>query len=296
MGAGAVHAERPAHPVLLRRALPPLRAWPRSVHRPAPARPARGEDARAAVSLWALLTGGNITRQHLQQPPDAGAGHGSSPAARAAALAMAAGWLLFTRLLVGLPGDPGMGVAVFRWAALLLGLGAAVLAAPETDPPRDVLRAGPVPRWRALVLRLAGRLAGARGGADPGPGGAAGRHRRLDRRRPGHRDAAGLRVGDRRRLPGRRQDVGPWRRRRRQGRRGRPGHGRAGLAGLVPDPAQQRSWPPALAVEPGLDGRAQPRAGRGGLGAGGSHRARVGVPRRRPTARPSPASQARARP
>jgi hypothetical protein len=72
---------------------------------------------------------------------------------------LAVGWLLGTRLLVELPVDPGMGVTLFRWAALLLGLGGAVLAAPETDPPRDVLRAGPVPRWRALALRLAGWLA-----------------------------------------------------------------------------------------------------------------------------------------
>jgi hypothetical protein len=72
---------------------------------------------------------------------------------------LVAGWLLLTRLLVELPADPGMGVTVFRWAALLLGLGGAVLAAPETDPPRDVLRAGPVPAWRALALRLGGWLA-----------------------------------------------------------------------------------------------------------------------------------------
>jgi hypothetical protein len=72
---------------------------------------------------------------------------------------LAAGWLPLTRLLVELPADPGIGVTLFRWAALLLGLGGAVLAAPETDPPRDVLRAGPVSRWRALALRLAGWLA-----------------------------------------------------------------------------------------------------------------------------------------
>jgi hypothetical protein len=73
--------------------------------------------------------------------------------------ALAAGWLLLVRLLVDLPGDPAMGVAAFRWAALLLGVGGAVMAAPETDPPRDMLRAGPVPRWRTLGLRLAGWLA-----------------------------------------------------------------------------------------------------------------------------------------
>jgi hypothetical protein len=72
---------------------------------------------------------------------------------------LAAGWLLFTRLLVDLVGDPGIGVVVFRWSALLLGMGGAVMSAPETDPPHDVLRAGPVPRWRTLALRLAGWLA-----------------------------------------------------------------------------------------------------------------------------------------
>jgi hypothetical protein len=72
---------------------------------------------------------------------------------------LAAGWLLLTRLLVDLPSDPGMGVVGSRWAALLLGLGGVVLTAPETDPPRELLRAGPVPRWRTLALRLAGWLA-----------------------------------------------------------------------------------------------------------------------------------------
>jgi hypothetical protein len=72
---------------------------------------------------------------------------------------LAGGWLLGARLLADLPADPGLGVTVFRWAALLLGLGGTILAAPETDPPRDLLRAGPVPRWRALTLRLAGWLA-----------------------------------------------------------------------------------------------------------------------------------------
>jgi hypothetical protein len=72
--------------------------------------------------------------------------------------ALAAGWFLATRLLVGIPGDPEIGVLLFRRAALLLGLGAAILTAPETDPPREVLRAGPVPLRRTLALRLAGWL------------------------------------------------------------------------------------------------------------------------------------------
>jgi hypothetical protein len=71
---------------------------------------------------------------------------------------LAAGWLLLTDLLAAAPRDPATGVVVFRWAAVLLGLGGAVLAAPETDPPRDLLRAAPVPRWRTLALRLAGWL------------------------------------------------------------------------------------------------------------------------------------------
>lgn len=72
---------------------------------------------------------------------------------------LAAGWVLLTRLLVDLTGDPGVGVTVFRRAALLLGVVGAILTAPETDPPHDLLRAGPVPRWRAITLRLAGWLA-----------------------------------------------------------------------------------------------------------------------------------------
>jgi hypothetical protein len=73
-------------------------------------------------------------------------------------VALAAGWLLLMRALAGVPDDPGLGVAAFRTAALLLGLGAAGLAAPEVDPPRDLLRAVPVPRWATLALRLAGWL------------------------------------------------------------------------------------------------------------------------------------------
>ena len=72
---------------------------------------------------------------------------------------LATGWLVGTRLLGELPIDPGMAITVIRWTALLLGLSGAVLAAPETDPPQDLLRAGPGPHWRTLALRLAGWLA-----------------------------------------------------------------------------------------------------------------------------------------
>jgi hypothetical protein len=72
---------------------------------------------------------------------------------------LAIGWLLASRALAGIPSDPAIGVAVVRWAAFLLGLGAAILAAPETDPPRDILRAAPRPWWATLVLRLSGWLA-----------------------------------------------------------------------------------------------------------------------------------------
>jgi hypothetical protein len=71
----------------------------------------------------------------------------------------AAGWFLLAHHLATATTDPGVGVGRFRLAAFLLGLGAAVLTAPETDPARDVLRAAPVPLWRALALRLAGWLA-----------------------------------------------------------------------------------------------------------------------------------------
>jgi hypothetical protein len=72
---------------------------------------------------------------------------------------LAAGWLLGVRALAGLPDGPGTGVTVVRLAAFLLGVSGAVLAAPETDPPRDVLRTTPTARWRTLALRLAGWLA-----------------------------------------------------------------------------------------------------------------------------------------
>jgi hypothetical protein len=72
---------------------------------------------------------------------------------------LAAGWLLLTDLLATGATDPGDGVVRFRLLVFLLGLGAAVLTAPETDPARDVLRVAPVPLWRALALRLAAWLA-----------------------------------------------------------------------------------------------------------------------------------------
>jgi hypothetical protein len=50
--------------------------------------PRVGEEARNAVELWALLTGGELTREQLQGPL-AGNGSVSTPAARAVALAMA---------------------------------------------------------------------------------------------------------------------------------------------------------------------------------------------------------------
>jgi hypothetical protein len=71
---------------------------------------------------------------------------------------LAAGWWLLTELLAGVPRDPQVSVVVVRWAALLLGLGGVALAAPETDSPRELLRAAPVPRRRTLALRLTGWL------------------------------------------------------------------------------------------------------------------------------------------
>jgi hypothetical protein len=72
---------------------------------------------------------------------------------------LAAGWVPFARLVATAPADPEIGVDAFLLAGLLLGLGAGVLAAPETDPPRDLLRAAPLARWAGLALRLAGWLA-----------------------------------------------------------------------------------------------------------------------------------------
>jgi hypothetical protein len=87
------------------------------------------------------------------------AGHRLRPVPWPWLAVFAAGWFLLTDLLAGGATDPGEGVVRFRLLVFLLGLGAAVLSAPETDPPRALLRAAPVPLWRALALRLAGWLA-----------------------------------------------------------------------------------------------------------------------------------------
>jgi hypothetical protein len=87
------------------------------------------------------------------------AGHRLRPVPWRWLAVFAAGWFLLAGLLATGATDPGIGVGRFRLAVFLLGLGAAVLTAPETDPARDVLRAAPVPLWRALALRLAGWLA-----------------------------------------------------------------------------------------------------------------------------------------
>ena len=187
-----------------------------------------------------------------------------------------------------------MSITVVRWTALLLGLGGAVLAAPETDPPQDLLRAGPVPHWRTLALRLAGWLA--LGRRRPGPGGAAGRHRRLDRRRPGRRNAAGLRPGDRVGRPGRRQDLGP-------------DGGAAAMATTVGLTTAGRAWPAWFPIQltsvPGDPRWHSSRVWMVGLSLALAASAllaerRTGLAlrrrRRRPTSRPSPASGVRVRP
>jgi hypothetical protein len=68
------------------------------------------------------------------------------------------GWSVLIQLLAIAVGDPQAGVVIYRWAASLVGLGAVVLTAPETDPPRDVLRATPLPLWWTMALRLTGWL------------------------------------------------------------------------------------------------------------------------------------------
>ena len=207
---------------------------------------------------------------------------------------LAAGWLLLTRLLVELPNDPGMGVTVFRWAALLLGLGGAVLAAPETDPPQDLLRAGPVPHWRTLALRLAGWLALGRrrswpwrrcwtaspAGPPPtwpgGPCPASGwPPRPASWPPPGPRSWAAA--------------PPPW-----PPRSGCPRPGGPGRPGSRSSSPASPATP--LAVQPGLDGRAQPGPGGGGAW---RWRRRTGLPRpprRRRRLDVQPPSEVRARP
>jgi hypothetical protein len=100
---------------------------------------------------------GRIEGRHLGRSPLAH--YRRRPVAWGWLAGLAAGWLLAAGALAGLPDDPGTGVTVLRLAALLLGVGGAVLAAPETDPPRDLLRATPTAHWRTLASRLAGWLA-----------------------------------------------------------------------------------------------------------------------------------------
>jgi hypothetical protein len=208
---------------------------------------------------------------------------------------LAGGWLVFTRLLVDLPGDPFMGVTVFRWSALLLGLGGVVLAAPETDPPRELLRAAPVPRWRALALRLAGWLA--LGAApvltlalllDGLAGWAAADLVRGSLPGFGLATAAGFLAA---------------------ARTSALGGGAAAMAAAIGLSAAGRAWPAwfpiQLASVPGDPRWQSSRAWMVGLSlvlvvATLTLEARSGtgngLPRRRPAARPSPASEARARP
>jgi hypothetical protein len=207
---------------------------------------------------------------------------------------LAAGWWLLTGLLAAVPRDPQVGVMVVRWAALLLGLGGVVLAAPETDPPRDLLRAVPVPRWRTLALRLAGwlllgtvpiltlavRLGGTAGwtAADLVRG-----------TLPNFllATAAGFLAA---------------------GLSSVLGGGAAALAVVVGLEVAGRVWP-GFPLQPdavpGADHWRASRAWMVGLSLAlvtvallleARAGTRVGLPRRRPTARPSPASQARARP
>ena len=199
---------------------------------------------------------------------------------------LAAGWFLATRVLAGIPGDPASGVVVVRWAAFLLGLGAAILTAPETDPPRDVLRATPLPLWRTLALRLTGWLLL---GAVPvvalalefgGTG-------RVDDHEPWLGSAAEPAAGDRGRIPGCQGHLDHGRRGGRIRRRHGLGPGWPSLAGRVPHPAPERPRRPVLAGQPGLDRGGQPRIDHASSGAGASQR---------PAARQCPAAAAVVRP
>jgi hypothetical protein len=136
-------------------------------------RPAAGPAAMTPSPRSAAGAGAVTPRPH-PAPGPAAVVAGPPPVAGAAAVPLArlwlrpvpwawlallvAGWVPLARLAAAAPADPELGVTAFRLAAVGLGLGAAVLAAPETDPPRDLLRAVPVPRWVGLAVRLAGWL------------------------------------------------------------------------------------------------------------------------------------------
>jgi hypothetical protein len=206
-----------------------------------------------------------------------------------------AGWCLVAALLATVPRDPGLGVVVFRWAAFLLGLGGGVLAAPETDPAREVLRAAPTPWWRTLALRLAGWLAlGALAvlplavWLDGTAGWTAANLVRGALPNFLLVTAAGFLAASRTSVLG---------------------GGAAAMAVVVGLDVAGRAWPAWFPVQLGsVPGALHWQASRVWVVAVSlalvtvalllEARAgtRVGLPRRRPTARPSPASQARARP
>jgi hypothetical protein len=70
---------------------------------------------------------------------------------------LAAGLVVLAALALPFTAGPGPGTAdrAIGVVGCLLGVGAALLTAPETDPDRGVLDAVPVPAWRTVALRLA---------------------------------------------------------------------------------------------------------------------------------------------
>jgi hypothetical protein len=215
------------------------------------------------------------------------------------------GWSVLTQLLATAVGDPQVGVVIYRWAASLVGLGVVVLTAPESDPPRDVLRATSLPLWRTLALRLAGwlalgaapsRLVGARRGASRGPGDGAWRHRRVDDHRPGLGGTTNfLLVTAAGFLAARVTST--------------LGGGAAALTTVIALDLVARAWPAEFPIQllsvPGDPSWQASRAwivvGSLGLVAVAlvlerSMGTRLGLPRRRPSTRPHPAAQARSRP
>jgi hypothetical protein len=208
---------------------------------------------------------------------------------------VAGGWLLLTELLAAAPRDPRLGVMVVRWAGLLLGLGGVVLAAPETDPPREVLRAAPVPSWKTLALRLAGwlalgsvavlALAVRRGGT---AGWTAADLARATLPNFGLATAVGFLAAS---------------------LTSALGGGAAAMAAIVGLDAAGRMWPAGFPVQlRSVPGAPHWPASRAWMGAASltlvavallleaRAGARAGVPRRRRSARPGPASEARAGP